>query len=103
VTTNPAPPPCAWCGEPSTGSREIEPAVKSKGLVVKPARRADVCDRHAAMVDREVRAGELRTMIRRDEAVARRSGTRESTQAAARARIERNRRELASLDPQAVA
>jgi hypothetical protein len=53
------------------------------------------------MVDREVRAGELRTMIRRDEAVARRSGTRESTQAAARARIERNRRELASLDPQA--
>jgi hypothetical protein len=60
-----------------------------------------VCDHHAAMVDREVRAGELRTMIRRDEAVARRSGTRESTQAAARARIERNRRELASLDPQA--
>lgn len=60
-----------------------------------------MCDRHAAMIDRETRIGELRTMIRRDDAVARRSGTRESARTAAQARAERNRRELADLDSRA--
>ena len=58
---------CRWCGKPATTQREVVPADVNKQT--KETRHApstaDVCDEHAAMIDREVRRAELEAAIRR--------------------------------------
>jgi hypothetical protein len=55
---------CRWCDRPATTVREIAPAVVKTGQVLRAAIRADVCDEHAAMIDREVRRAQLEKQIR---------------------------------------
>ena len=57
---------CAWCGERATKTRALEPEKldpKTK-KVIKPARKVDVCDRHAAMIDRDVEIAQVRSRIK---------------------------------------
>ncbi len=58
---------CRWCGKPATTVRDVVPAeitARTK-LIRRPAISADVCDEHAAMIDRNVRRAELERVISR--------------------------------------
>jgi hypothetical protein len=58
------PPPCAWCGQPAFKTRALQPARygtrKGVRVIVKPAQEVNVCDEHAAMVDRNLAEREAR-------------------------------------------
>ena len=58
---------CRWCGEPVTTSRVIVPAHMNARTkeVRRPAVEANVCDEHAAMIDRNIREQELEKTIHR--------------------------------------
>jgi hypothetical protein len=51
---------CRWCGKPATAVREVIAASTTSPAIV-----ADVCDDHAAMVDRNRRRQELEAAIPR--------------------------------------
>jgi|ERR1035441_1508437 hypothetical protein len=59
--------PCAWCGEPTTGKREVERQLRvpktdelKKRAIVVPA-----CEKHARIVDREEAIRATRRTVKR--------------------------------------
>jgi hypothetical protein len=58
---------CRWCGEPVTTTRVVVPAdINARTKEVRAAAiEANVCDKHAAMIDRNVREAELEKTIHR--------------------------------------
>jgi hypothetical protein len=57
---------CYWCGKPATTTRQIEPKkTKRDGTLVRRAVEVEVCPAHSRMIDRNVRARDLRQLIAR--------------------------------------
>lgn len=97
--TEPVPLVCRWCDEPASTRRDVVPAeYTASGLIRKAAIEADVCKKHAAMVDAEVQRRALERRIRLAENALRRAtidspGHRRHLRAIENAKVELQRLE----------
>lgn len=90
---------CRWCGVPATAVRDIEPAQHAAdGLLKKAALTVDVCDEHAAMIDREVSRRDLERTIRLAESALKRTLAHTANHQKHLRALENARVELAKLD-----
>jgi hypothetical protein len=89
---------CRWCGKPASTVRAVVPAEVKNKLVIRPAIEADVCDEHAAMIDRNVRRAELEQEIQRLNARLARTDRHTPRHAIASRKLGAARLELAELN-----
>ena len=89
---------CRWCGKRATALRVVVPAEVKNKVVTRPAVEADVCDEHAAMVDRNVRRAQLEKEIRRLNARLARSSRHTPRHAIITRELGAARLELAELN-----
>lgn len=91
---------CRWCDEPATDTRVVVPADVNRrtGEVRRPGVEADVCDKHAAMVDREVRCRDLEKVIHRAGLALQRTTVGSGRHKQLVGELDRARLELAELN-----